>query len=97
MRGLLALEQPRSLLAELADPRLDPVEPIRVSEQRRHRTAIAFDMGARKPADAGALANARVVVHWALLTQVPRNWYVQGAIPWAPRQVLLFVGPHLNG
>jgi hypothetical protein len=26
--------------------------------------------------------------------QVPGSWYVQDAIPWAPGQVLLFVGPH---
>jgi hypothetical protein len=26
--------------------------------------------------------------------QVPGNWYVQDAIPWAQGQVLLFVGPH---
>lgn len=25
--------------------------------------------------------------------RVPRTWYVYGAVPWAPRQVLLFVGP----
>jgi hypothetical protein len=29
--------------------------------------------------------------------QVPKNWYVHEAIPWAPGQVLLFVGPHPNG
>lgn len=26
--------------------------------------------------------------------QIPGNWYVHGAIPWAAGQVLLFVGPH---
>lgn len=26
--------------------------------------------------------------------QVPKTWYVQAAIPWAPGQVLLFVSPH---
>jgi hypothetical protein len=25
--------------------------------------------------------------------RVPRTWYVYGALPWAPQQVLLFVGP----
>jgi hypothetical protein len=29
--------------------------------------------------------------------QTPKNWYVHDALPWAPGQVLLFVGPHPNG
>ncbi len=29
--------------------------------------------------------------------QVPSDWYVHNAIPWAPGQVLLFVGPTPEG